>query len=444
MNILLATYSYYPYQWGGSEVYVSGLATYLQQQGNKVCVIAGMAPEAYTDHELWFENDYLKAVKYCHDGITIIGVILKHTTTSQIYTRFKPAWIIAWAGVIQKITSDKWDILHMHAHTSLISVAMLDAAQQHSPAIKIIASYHTPLSCVKNTLLSSNRLVACAVYPSTNICTSCVLSGKTNLPFSITRPLVKIMPSIKNENLPTALRIKFLIAQHIRSFKNLDAAIDQWHVFSEQIKQLLIINKINSSKINLLRHGVNNVFLDKILPIAALKKTPVIFLYVGRFAKIKGFHTLLKAWRSLHEIKERQLWIIGEIQNDETAIETEISKAKQRNDITWFGMKTQAAIATIMQQVHCTIIPSEWVEIGPLVFHEAIASGADVIAADIGGCRELATIYASKTTLFKPGDKNQLMKSILNYKFSNTYHLPISETDNFKEVNKSYLSLMNK
>lgn len=403
-----------------------------------------MAPEAYADHELWFENDYLKAVQYCHEGITVIGVILKHTSTSQIYTRFKPAWITAWAGVIQNITFDKWNILHIHAHTSLISIAMLAAAQQHSPAVKIIASYHTPLSCVKNTLLNNNRLVACTVNPSTNICTSCVLSGKTNLPFSITRPLTEFMPSIKNENLPTALRIKFLIAQHIRSFKNLDASIDQWHVFSEQIKQVLIINKINPAKINLLRHGVNNVFLDQTLPIATYKKTPVIFLYVGRFAKIKGFHTLLKAWRSLHEIKERQLWIIGEIQNGETAIEKEISKAKQRNDITWFGMKTQPVIATIMQQVHCTIIPSEWVEIGPLVFHEAIASGTDVIASDIGGCRELAKIYASKTTLFKPGDRKQLMKSIVNFKFSNTFHLPFSETDNFKEVNKSYLSLMNK
>ncbi|MEJ7587807.1 MAG: hypothetical protein WKI04_09640 [Ferruginibacter sp.] len=50
LKVLIATYSYYPYNWGGTEVYISGLVSFLKEQGHFVAIIAGMPPAAYGDH----------------------------------------------------------------------------------------------------------------------------------------------------------------------------------------------------------------------------------------------------------------------------------------------------------------------------------------------------------------------------------------------------------
>ncbi len=62
------------------------------------------------------------------------------------------------------------------------------------------------------------------------------------------------------------------------------------------------------------------------------------------------------------------------------------------------GPKTQLELLDIYRQVHCVIIPSEWFEIGPLVFHEAISAQCNIIASDIGGCAELGNYYKAETT----------------------------------------------
>ena len=129
---------------------------------------------------------------------------------------------------------------------------------------------------------------------------------------------------------------------------------------------------------------------------------------------------------------------MGENQSADPQTEAYIQQAAHRKDINWLGKLPQEKIAGLMQQAHCAIIPSEWVEIGPLVFHEAIAAGCDVITTNIGGCRELADRYSKKSQLYEPGNVDQLAKLITDFKYSGSKETPVTQTQHYQKVLQSY------
>lgn len=446
MNILLPTYSYQPYNYGGTEIYVSGLAEYLTSKGHQVTIIAGMPPKAFEDYALFFEDTYLRTVEYFQDKIRVIGVILKETTVTDIYRKRRSEWEISWNAVFKKLNISCWDLLHIHANTSAIGNSLIKGAKLHSPNIKVIASYHLPVSCVKGTLLFGNKMELCPVKPSVTICSACFTSDKKQLPLSLSKWIISVLPRLGNKKLPTQLRIKYLVKEFIHSFESFDKEIDQWHVFSEQIRSILLLNNIELNKVLLLRHGVNPVFnLNSDVSIVKRKNLKqTTFLYVGRFDKTKGFSTLLKAWCSLNETTDRILCIIGEQQNENKTFDKWMTIAEMRKDIKWFGRKESQEIAELMKEVHCTIIPSEWIEIGPLVFHEAIASGSDVIASDLGGCRELAKRYMEKSSSFEAGNVVALTKSIKTFNYSGVKLKVATDLQNYSSVFQSYSKLVKK
>ena len=440
MNLLLATYSFYPYQWGGTEVYVTGLAKYLNQQGNNVIIIAGTTPEAFINYPVFYEDEQLKTVQYFFEEIMVVGVIMKNRNTTEIYSKFRAEWAESWIKLLQLLPVQQWDILHMHANTAAIGRSLIEAGKQHSKYIKIVASYHIPNSCVKGTLLYGNTNTACIVKPSVEICTACSISSKTQWPIHITKAFSLLIPVIQSEKWPTSFRLKFLVSQFISGFKSFDAAVDMWQVFSDQIKNILSLNGIPQKKIVQLRHGVNELFFLNDVQLYQSKSEQVenVFLYVGRFDKFKGFYTLLKSWMSLPENNTKVLWIMGENQSADPQTEAYIQQAAHRKDINWLGKLPQEKIAGLMQQAHCAIIPSEWVEIGPLVFHEAIAAGCDVITTNIGGCRELADRYSKKSQLYEPGNVDQLAKLITDFKYSGSKETPVTQTQHYQKVLQSY------
>ena len=424
-------------------MYVSGLASYLKEQGHSVTILAGMPPEAFEQHSIYYEDDQLKTVKYLHNGVEIVGMVLKENSTTDIYTKFREQWVHSWTAVLKKISQQHWDLLHIHANTSAIGRSLIRAAKTHSKKIKIIASYHLPISCVKGTLLFANSMKTCTVKPSATICTACCISTNFGLPLQVTKLLAAIMPHLAEEKLPTSIRLKFLIKQFINSFNAFANEVNLWHVFTQQMKTVLEINGVSEKKIFLLRHGVKPVFLENEIASVLQRKEQhlKVFLFAARFYKLKGFITLLNAWCSMIETPGRELWMVGEKQTDDDEITNCIALATYRKDIKWLGIKTQEELAVIMSKVHCTIIPSEFIEIGPLVFHEAIASGSDVIASDIGGCRELVLQYKNKSSMFVIANVQSLKDKIINFKYSGKTEQPQTQLQNYEAVLQSYYNI---
>jgi glycosyltransferase involved in cell wall biosynthesis len=104
-------------------------------------------------------------------------------------------------------------------------------------------------------------------------------------------------------------------------------------------------------------------------------------LYVGRLTAEKGVGTLIRAWRSLPGIPLR---IAGD---------GELRAALERDaaglPVKFLGRVPPSRVIELMQNAALLVVPSECYEGFPRVVVEAFATGAAIVASDIGGLGEL-------------------------------------------------------
>jgi glycosyltransferase involved in cell wall biosynthesis len=452
MHIILATYNYYPYAWGGSEVYVHGLAKYLQSIGNQVLVIAAAGKAKIENASFTYYDQILQVQEYEYDGVKVLGATLNHEDTEEIYSKYNPNHVSSWLKMMQKhiFFANSVAIFHYNGYTGLISTALLEALQVHqknnkNPQTKVITSYHTPISCPNGKLLYFQKQ-ACEVKPNVNICTACLLNDKKNIPANIANLLSLALPKAHiPDRLPTAFKLKKLVNLAIKSFQLLDNQTNQWLVMSNYIEQTIILAGVNPEKIKIIRHGIHADFLEspivneQNLAQAQEQRNTKTFVYAGRFEKIKGVHTLLAAWLALPcEPEKRTIQLIGEVQTEYIEINELIEKAKKRTDVIFLGKKDAKAMKQVLQTAACMIIPSEWVEIGPLVLHEAIACGANVLASAIGGTKELAKFYGQGCQTFEMGNIADLQNKILQFTYQPITHKVQSQVAHYQQVVENY------
>jgi glycosyltransferase involved in cell wall biosynthesis len=137
-------------------------------------------------------------------------------------------------------------------------------------------------------------------------------------------------------------------------------------------------------------------------------------VYAGRWERIKGIYTLLKAWLTTPDDGSRKRLVLASRKPDVVPQELQelFERISARNDVVLAGNLAQTQLSELYRQSHYVIIPSECVETGPLVFHEAVASGCRVISSNIGGCFELSTVYPGVSETYEVGDAAALTAKI--------------------------------
>ncbi|MBS1927016.1 MAG: glycosyltransferase [Chitinophagaceae bacterium] len=441
MKIILSTYSFFPFDFGGSEVYVLGLAQYLQEAGHDVTVYAAVPSDAADRYGEYYEDNHIRATHYVWNDIKVVGIHSKFSTREEIYTKTRAELIPSLIALLRK-GEGGIDLLHIHANTLLNGTNFIAAAKLVFGNVKVVTSYHLPLNCVKSDLLYDGKIRACNVKVDTGICTSCFIASNTVLPHGLSDWIQKILPRSYFPSLPTAFNLRYLVSGFISNFSTLKSETDHWVLYSNEVKEILMNNGVSGSSISMIRHGINPVFPS--FATGYKENEPLQFCFSSRMFVLKGFFTLLTAWLGLEETNIRHLNLVGNIPPQLTHREKLlIEKAKQRRDISWIAPLPQAELAGLLGKMHCVIIPSECVETGPLVFHEAIAAGADVIASNLGGCAELGQYYRDKTSLFTPGNSDSLQSAIEDFQFSNK-RLPVLEAkSHYLHILDIYQSLLN-
>jgi glycosyltransferase involved in cell wall biosynthesis len=416
LRILLATYNYYPYNFGGSEVYVSALADYLIQHGYNVVIAAASPEEAFLEHPVIFENEHFRICQYNYNNVPVWGIKYNHLNIQHIYEKQSEDHQLGLEVFLS--AQQAFDIVHINGFTATIGLDLLKACRKNNPSLKVITSYHTALSCTKGTLLYANKQQECYVRATTGNCTACIITERTNLPVSVSRLISQILPSNVSDHHSRALQLKTLVNKSVNSFNELNAFTNKWIVYSKGIQKVLESNNVPSEKIYQLKHGIADRFFE---PENNMRENIVTnFLFGGRLNKIKGFHTLIKAWLELPEITDRKLLITAHPDSGDDISKKLIAQSVKRKDIIFLGPLSQENLICLYRKVHCVIIPSECFEIGPLMFHEAMASGCNVISSDIGGCRELGEYYQNEDLFFETGNASSLRAQIekFRYKYS--------------------------
>ncbi len=141
-------------------------------------------------------------------------------------------------------------------------------------------------------------------------------------------------------------------------------------------------------------------------------------LFAGRLSPEKGIRTLLSAWRS------GRISLKLKIAGDGPLADEVRSSVAQNPNIEYLGMQPPEAVYREMAGARFLVFPSEWYETFGRTIIEAFSQGTPVLAADLGGVRELveegvtgyrfaagnSEALAAGVRRFPDGDRYELMR----------------------------------
>lgn len=350
MKILMVNKFLYPN--GGSETYIFKLSEYFKSVGHEVqffgmehegrCV--GNNAEQYTVDMDFHGGSKLARLTY---PIKTIYSAEARRKMSIVLNDFKP------------------DVVHLNNFnfqlTPSIILAVKDYEKKSGNKVRIIMTAHDEQLVCPNHLMFSNG----------KICEKC-LGGKY-----INCVKGNCIHNSKAKSLVGAAEGYYWKAR--RAYEYIDTVICP----TEFLKSKLETKPSIAGKTVVLYN-----FIDK-KPVVENKKENYI-LYFGRYSLEKGIELVLSA-------KNFHFTCAGN-----GPFEEQVNSAE---NITNLGFQTGAALETIIQRAHCTVLPSICIENCPFSVLESITLGTPVVAAATGGVPEL--VENGKTgILFETGNQS--------------------------------------
>ena len=373
-RVLHVPYTYAPDPMGGTEHYVRSLADHLHHFGF-TSTVAAPGPKNSTGLQGGLEV-YRFAGSQSPDAAAE-GVPDQNSALAfqQILTKIRPS------------------IVHLHARSAAVSHLLLDVARECGA--RTVVTYHTPtLSCLRGTMLLNGSTQCDGVLDSRR-CAACVLRrhGLINpLPAALARLPASFGRSLQVLGLEygpwRALRMHQIVSEHITrthrflSLADLVVAPCQW------VADLLLANGLSSEQLRLCRQGLAHP-LPSYEPPRKSQGPPLILGFFGRIDPTKGIEVLLRALRSI-PTSPLELNIYGVSQEGSDSYSLQL-QAMARDDkrIRFLPSLSSDQVLGTMAGLDLVVVPSLWLETGPLVVLEAFAAGVPVLGSNRGGIAEL-------------------------------------------------------
>ena len=344
--------------------------------------------------------------RYEHSGIPVwrFGTSPK-LTLPQLWGDGDPEAARSFGIVLDKFRPE---IVHLHGMTSAISVLL--AAEAVRREIPIVFNYHTPtVSCVRGTLLRWGTEICDGVLDA-RICSACSLTSRgvsraaasltAGAPAFLGRALAR---SGLSGGVWTALRTPELTALRIDAFHRMMSMVQRVFALCNWSRELLIRNAIPGDRIVLCRQGI--VWTPVQSAVGSPQRGPALrFAFLGRLDTTKGAPVIVKALRSDPGLPV-QIDIYGVSQGDAGLRHgrklAELIGSDER--IRLLPPLRSTEVVPALTQYDALLVPSQWLETGPLVVLEAFAAKTPVIGSDLGGIAELVT-HESDGFLVRPFD----------------------------------------
>ena len=372
MKSLHVPFGFFPDAVGGTEVYVAALARALIGQGDPA-VIAAPGDD---DRE------------YTYDGLSVyrFNAGPKVRDVSAVYGNGEPAAARRFGRILDR---ERPDVFHMHAFTRACSLELVGEAQ--SRGIPVVFTYHTPtITCQRGTLLEFGERV-CDGRIAVRRCAACTLQG-----LGVNRIsgglLAAIPPSIgyaiartrHSGGAWTALRMTSLTDQRYQAVATLLSSVDRIVAPSLWVRELLELNGVVPDKICLSQHGVARAVTPSVNK--STRAARVRLVHLGRLHPVKGTALLIHALR-LIPTAAIDLDIFGIVQGNEDAAVLQKLRRLAANDgrVRFLPPIEPSAVVQRLAEYDGVVVPSQWLETGPLVVLEAFAAGVPVVGSALGG-----------------------------------------------------------
>jgi len=398
MRVLHLLQNYPPWGSGGTEIFCARLCQQLKNSGVEVTVAvhqAGSLPEpGYYECE----------------GIPV--VILPSIPDKRDRARSFTRTTVNAVGFPELLDEYQPDILHLHGFVQRNGLTHIQWAQQKG--VKTVLTFHTPgVSCLRQSLLFKGREI-CDGEIIINRCAECRLHN-TGIPDVATKILSNVeIPGLKVNN----SKINYLLTSpqwtklHQKAWLDMVNSIDALHVLAEWTRQVALVNSAPEKKVHLIR-----TFGPEAISTPSSTRKPnhnhLNLVYVGRSNFVKGIHVILDAMDLLpREFPVKITFFTLGWENSEYGRQQKNRIENDQRLMIRENLPNDQLLQELSQYDAC-LVPSIWLETGPLTVLEAFAASIPVIGSRRGGIAELVQDGVDGM-LFEPGKAQELAEILEN------------------------------
>lgn len=374
MKLLHLPFTYYPDPIGGTETYVQSLVRALSQHGHHSVIAAPGQQDA----------------SYVYESVPVYRYVPSNVDDpSGVYNQGDP---LSAAKVAHILDVEQPDIMHVHSLSRAVSLMTVQEAKKRQ--IPVVFTHHVPtVSCVRGTLMYLGSL-SCDGRLDVTRCVFCNLnklgvgSIGAHVLSRIPEPIGSLLQRARKQGgIWTALRMRQLVALRQQVTREFWEAVDHIVALNAWTRDLLLLNHVPSSKITIVRHTRTSSEAELKPALSPHSDDTLKLVYLGRLAPEKGLDIVVEA---LSKIPQARIsWdIYGIRQSNDPYTINLLSLIEKDNRIRLCDPVPQDEVLKTLTQYHVLVVPSRWLETGPLVILDAFAAGIPVIGTGIGGIAE--------------------------------------------------------
>jgi len=375
MRLLHLSNDHYPRVTGGTELFVQQLLQ-AQLQCNPtdaVLWVAHRAPLLAPDHNatapLTAHQRLLPAVVSGRRRQRLAATAASIPGFAELLAEFRPT------------------ALHLHSFSERCGLSHLRAAR--AAGVRVLVTVHAPgFSCIKGHLIDASGAV-CDGRLRPRRCTRCRLHHG-GLPRWLAAAVAVQGGWPLSAEAPGRLAHVFTARQLTTAFQaawlQLTREVDAIHVLAAWSRDLLLRQGVPAHKIHLVRSAGPAPLTPRQ---RRFRQDGVLRLvYWGRCEPVKGLHLLVRAIRALPASAPLVLHCYGPYWQGTYGERLQrLIQGDPRFKVC--GTLPQAELLPRLQAYDLAVLPSTWLETGPLTLLEAFAAGLPVAGTDLGGIREV-------------------------------------------------------
>lgn len=432
MRVLAVVHDYLPRHRAGAEIYTHQLARALRGRGHDVRVL-------YAEYDRDAEPHSIRRAEY--DSVPVYEATWKFGHASFEETYFDPAMERAFAAILDEFRPE---IVHVQ-HLSRFSLRLPAIARARGA--KVAYTLHEyALTCPRRGLRMTEDGTLCDDLDSRQ-CAKCIVSeavpdapprepergerlslfwrekvvGRSRRFVRKRLASVGLFDPARVDEAPRReAKTRFSPEDWLR-MAQIVAIEKRWAAVREMIRQVdLFISPSPFLRKKFVAFGIPRrkiLFSDNgidVSPFRGFARTPapagrVRLGYVGTIDEHKGVHVLVDAMNRLDRGRA-SLAIHGDLAAFPRYSER-LRALAASPDTAFRGAFDNARVAEVLASIDVLVVPSLWFENSPLTIHEAFASGAPVVATDLGGMRDLVRDGVSGL-LFRRGDPEDLARAL--------------------------------
>jgi glycosyltransferase involved in cell wall biosynthesis len=375
MRILHLSNDHYPHVTGGTEIFVHQLIEAQKQlhPGLEILWAVHLHPLRSPDHTP-------------EAGRLAYQYLLPSITTGSRRQQLA-ATAAAIPGFAELLADFQPDVVHIHSFGERCGLSHARAVK--AAGARLVVSVHAPgFTCIKGNLIDASGAICDGVLRERR-CTRCRLQNgglPRLLAWAVALQEGWPLSSESPGALAHVITARQLTAAFHRAWLELTELADAIHVLAAWSRDVLVRQGISAKKVHLIRAAGPP-------PLPPRQRMPMQdgllrLVYWGRCHPVKGLHLVIEAIQALPATTPIQFDCYGPYWDSAYGQQLLRRIAGDRRFCV-LGNLPKDHLLLHLQGYDLAVVPSTWLETGPLTVLEAFAAGLPVAGSNLGGIKEL-------------------------------------------------------